>query len=85
MFSVIYVYPNESLSEIRNATVHAFSCFALRRTLANYRLYWAIYVKPITPWTETYMRVIDPFRRKIVYPTVIHRVELEWRLRFGDG
>jgi hypothetical protein len=29
------------------------------------------------------MRVIDPFRRAIVYPAVIHRVETEWRDRFG--
>jgi hypothetical protein len=84
-FKVVYVFPQEALSEIRNATVHAFSCFALRRTMTGYRLYWAIYVKPISEWTGTYMRVIDPFRRAIVYPAVIKRIESEWKTRFGDA
>ena len=84
LFKIVYVFPQEALSEVRNATVHAFSCFALRRTTTGYRLYWAIYVKPISPWTATYMRVIDPFRRAIVYPTVIKRIETEWATRFGD-
>jgi len=84
MFTVVYVFPGEALSEVRNATVHAFSCMAIRRTMTGYRLYWAIYVKPIGPWTATYMRIIDPFRRAVVYPAVINRVELNWRIRFGD-
>lgn len=84
LFKIVYVFPSEALSEVRNATVHAFSCFALRRTTTGYRLYWAIYVKPISRWTATYMRVIDPFRRAIIYPAVIKRIETEWRSRFGD-
>ncbi len=84
IFRIVYVFPHESLSEIRNATVHAFSCLALRRTMTGYRLYWAIYVKPISPWTHTYMRVIDPFRRTVVYPAIVSRIEVEWRTRFGD-
>jgi hypothetical protein len=74
----LYVFPYESLSEVRNATVHAFSCFALRKTMNGYRFYWAIYVKPISPWTSTYMRVIDPFRRAVVYPAVLSRVKQTW-------
>jgi hypothetical protein len=85
LFKIVYVFENEALSEVRNATVHAFSCFALRRTMGDYRLYWAIYVKPIGSWTSTYMRVIDPFRRAMVYPAVIHRVQSEWRDRFGGA
>ncbi len=85
LFRVVYVFPNESLSEVRNATVHAFSCLALRQTMKGYRLYWAIYVKPIGRWTSTYMRVIDPFRRAVVYPAVINRVEFSWRITFGDN
>ena len=44
MFRIVYVFENESLSEVRNATVHAFSSMALRKTMNGYRLYWAIYV-----------------------------------------
>lgn len=84
IFRTVYVFENESLSEIRNATVHAFSCLAMRPTINGYRLYWAIYVKAISPWTSTYMRVIDPFRRAIIYPAVISRIQSEWQTRFGD-
>jgi len=85
IFKIVYVLPYEALSEIRNATVHAFSCLALRPTMSGYRLYWAIYVKPISPWTSVYMRTIDPFRRAVVYPAVIDRIQLEWQTRFGDN
>jgi hypothetical protein len=84
LFKVVYVFANESVSEIRNATVHAFSCMSLRETMQGYRLYWGIYVKPISPWTGTYMRIIDPFRRAIVYPAVLNRISVEWGIRFCD-
>jgi hypothetical protein len=81
---IVYVFPFECLSEVRNATVHAFSCFALRQTMTGYRMYWAIYVKPIGPWTPTYMRVIDPFRRAVVYPAVLHRVQRTWSVNYCE-
>jgi hypothetical protein len=31
------------------------------------------------------MRVIDPFRRAIIYPAVINRITNEWRTRYGDN
>ncbi len=70
----LYVFPYESLSEVRNATVHAFLAFALIPKGAGYDLYWAIYVKPVSAWTGVYMRVIDPFRRWSVYPAILYRV-----------
>lgn len=76
----LYVFPYESLSEVRNTTVHAFSCFALRPTMHGYRFYWAIYVKPVSRWTGVYMRVIDPFRRAVVYPAVLNRVKRTWSI-----
>ncbi|MFT4572688.1 MAG: hypothetical protein ACI8TX_003778 [Hyphomicrobiaceae bacterium] len=85
MFKVVYVFPEESLAEVRNATVHAFSSLAIRPSMTGYHLFWAIYVKAISPWTPTYMRVIDPFRRAMVYPAVISRIETEWSTRFGDS
>lgn len=85
LFRTVYVFEKEALSEVRNATVHAFSSLALRETMHGYRLYWAIYVKPISPWTSTYMRVIDPFRRAVVYPAVISRIKNEWQTRYADN
>jgi hypothetical protein len=83
LLRIVYVFPNEALSEVRNATVHAFSVLALRPTMTAYRVYWAIYVKPIGPWTGTYMRIIDPFRRALVYPAVINRVRLTWKINYS--
>ncbi len=83
LFRIVYVFEDEALAEVRNATVHAFSALALRPTMTGYHLFWAIYVKPISPWTPAYMRLIDPFRRAMVYPAVIRRIQLEWSTRFA--
>ncbi|HEX6729754.1 MAG TPA: DUF2867 domain-containing protein, partial [Pyrinomonadaceae bacterium] len=76
-FRVLFVSPQEAILEIQNTTVHAFSVFALLNHSSGYRLYWAIYVRPnsISSW---YMRLIDPFRRLIIYPTVLRYLEAAW-------
>jgi hypothetical protein len=80
-FDVVYVFQNELLFEVINATVHAFSAQTLTRTSSGYRLYWAIYVRPIHLITPAYMALIDPFRRWIVYPQILHRMREQW-IRF---
>jgi Protein of unknown function (DUF2867) len=80
-FDVVYVFPNETLSEIINATVHAFLAQTLTRTSTGYRLYWAIYVRPGGWITPAYMALIDPFRRWIVYPPILDKVREQW-IRF---
>jgi len=77
-FQVVFVSERESISEIRNATVHAFSVFALSPRGAGHRLYWAIYVEPVGRITGWYMRLIDPFRRRVVYPAVLRRIRRAW-------
>jgi len=77
-FTVLYVHPCESVSEVRNATVHAFSAFALEPHAAGYRLYWAIYVAPVGRITAFYMALIDPFRRWIIYPAILRHVHRSW-------
>lgn len=77
-FTALYVHPFEALSEIRNATVHAFSVFALREGPGGYRLFWAIYVEPVGQITGLYMAVIDPFRRFLVYPTILRHLHRNW-------
>ena len=77
-FRALYVSEREAISEIRNATVHAFSVFALIERPPDYRLYWAIYVRPVGHVTQWYMRLIDPFRRLIVYPAMLGRIEEIW-------
>jgi len=59
-FHVVYARGDEVLAEIRNATVHAFLCSTLVPASAGYRLYWAVYVKPVSRWTRLYMLAIEP-------------------------
>jgi hypothetical protein len=77
-FRVLYVFGEEGLSEIRNATVHGFLALALTPSPAGYTLYMAIYVKPVSRFTTVYMALIDPFRRFIVYPALGRRAQQRW-------
>ncbi len=77
-FRVLLVSPREAISEIQNATVHAFSVLALIEQASAYRLYWAIYVLPVGRITAWYMRLIDPFRRLLIYPAVLRHLRAAW-------
>lgn len=78
-FRSLYVFPNEALAEAINATVHAFSCFALMREEDRDVFYWAIYVRPGSARSRFYMALIDPFRRWVVYPSILRRIQTAWR------
>lgn len=84
-FRVLYQLPDESLSEIRNATVHAFLCVALRPEGAGYRLYWGVYVKATSRLTPLYMALIEPFRRFLVYPAILGGLRRAWIARYLAG
>jgi hypothetical protein len=77
-FRALYVTPREAISEIQNQTVHAFSVFALAERPGGYRFYWSIYVRPTSRWTLWYMRLINPFRRFIIYPAVLRQLRKSW-------
>jgi Protein of unknown function (DUF2867) len=84
-FQVLFVSPQEAISEIRNATVHAFSVYALLEQPTAYRFYWAVYVLPVGRITAWYMRLIDPFRRLLVYPAVLRRIRSAWERGPADA
>ena len=77
-FRVLYVLGEEALSELRNATVHAFLALALTPSPGGYTLYLAIYVKPVSRLTPLYMALIDPFRRLLVYPALGRHAQQRW-------
>ena len=77
-FRVLYVSGEEALSELRNATVHAFLALALTPRAGGYTLYLAIYVKPVSRFTALYMALIDPFRRLVVYPALARSAQRSW-------
>jgi len=78
-FRTLFVSDRESIAEVRNATVHAFSVMALEEAAFGHRLYWAVHVRPVGAITSVYMRLIDPFRRLIVYPALLGFVRRAWR------
>ena len=82
-FRVLHLLPHESVSEVQNATVHAFLCQALRKTDGGYRYYWGVYVKPVSMFTPVYMALIKPFRHFIVYPIILNRIRMAWMLKYS--
>ena len=89
VFRSLYLFPKEALGEVRNATVHAFSCMAICPTATGHRFYWAIYVKNVSRFTPVYMALIEPFRRFVVYPAILRRLRTAWVATYskewGDG
>ena len=61
---------------------HAFFGAVLVPRAAGYRLYWAVYVQPVSRWTPLYMALIEPFRRFVVYPSLFARIAKRWRHRY---
>jgi len=82
LFRLLYVLDRESLAELRNATAHAFLSLVLTDIPLGYRLYIAVYVKPVSRLTPLYMAFIEPFRRFIVYPAIVRGVRRAWEARY---
>ncbi|MBI3636854.1 MAG: DUF2867 domain-containing protein [Candidatus Rokubacteria bacterium] len=82
-FRTLYVLEREALLEARNRTVHAFLASALAPAARGYRLYLAVYVKPVSRLTPFYMALIEPFRRFVVYPDLVRRTRRAWDARYG--
>lgn len=82
-FRLLYRFEDEQLSELRNATVHAFASLSIRPTPGGYVAYLAVFVQPVHRFTRLYMGAIAPFRRLIVYPAVIRTMQHAWAARYG--
>lgn len=81
-FLILYQFLRESLSETRNATVHGYVCTALAPTATGYRLYWGVYVRPVSWLTRPYLIAIEPFRR-ILYLAMLRRIRRAWVTTYG--
>jgi hypothetical protein len=82
-FRLVYQFADESLSEIRNATVQGYVCVALAPIETGYRLYWAVYVRRVSWISGPYLALIEPFRRFVLYPTMLRRIRRAWVARYG--
>jgi Protein of unknown function (DUF2867) len=82
-FRLLYRFEDEQLSELRNATVHAFLSLSIRRTPDGYLAYVGVFVRPVHRFTRLYMGAIAPFRRLIVYPAIMRNIQSAWAERYG--
>ena len=71
------------MSELRNATVHAFASLSIRRTPDGYLAHLGVFVRPVHRFTRLYMGAIAPFRRLVVYPAIIRKMQSAWAERYG--
>ena len=78
LFRVVYRFENEKLVELINLTVHAAALSALVETANSYRFYFAVYVRSVGRLTPFYMPAIDPFRKLIIYPSLLRSVRSNW-------
>ena len=83
-FVLLYRFEDEQLSELRNATVHAFASLSIRPTADGYLAYVGVFVQPVHRFTRLYMRAIAPFRRLVVYPAIVRQMQSAWAERYGE-
>jgi hypothetical protein len=79
----VYRFENEQLVELINRTVHAAALSTLVETATVYRFYLGVYVRRVSCFTPFYMALIDPFRKMIVYPSLLRSVRARWDQAFG--
>src|SRR5262245_37677429 len=85
LFRIVYRFENEQLLEVINRTAHAAALSALVETANAYRFYFGVYVRSVGRMTPVYMALIDPFRKLIVYPSLLRSVRTTWNQTFGTA
>ena len=83
LFYVVYRFENEQLLELINRTAHAAALSALVETASGYRFYFGVYVRSVSQFTPIYMTLIGPFRKLVVYPSLLRTVRTKWNKTFG--
>src|SRR6202011_1239934 len=82
LFRVVYRFENEQLLELINRTAHAAALSALVETANGYRFYFGVYVRCVSRFTPIYMALIGPFRKLVVYPSLLRTVRAKWNKAF---
>ena len=79
-FRPVYLYEDESLHELSNDTVHGLIHVGWVKKNENYyTATLAIYVIPRGIFGKAYLKLIEPFRHHIVYPTMMRAIKAQWR------
>jgi hypothetical protein len=78
-FASLYRLDDEWAAEIANRTMHGVLHLGwVPDQAGGYRGQMAVLVKPNGPFGTGYMAAIRPFRRLIVYPSMLRSIEREW-------
>jgi hypothetical protein len=85
LFRIVYRFENKQLLEVINRTVHGAALSALVETEHAYRFYFGVYVRSVGRFTPIYMALIDPFRKLVVYPSLLRTVRTRWNQTFGTA
>ena len=82
---MVYRFENEQLLELINRTAHAAALSALVETAHVYRFYFGVYVRSVSRFTPVYLALIDPFRKLIVYPSLLRSIRTSWNRTFDTA
>lgn len=85
LFRVVYRFENEQVLELVNRTAHAAALSALVEMAHAYRFYFGVYVRSVNRFTPIYMALIGPFRKLVVYPSLLRSVRTRWNQAFGTA
>lgn len=79
-FRPVYLFDDESLHELSNDTVHGLIHVGwIKKNDNNYTATMAIYVIPRGIYGKVYLKLIEPFRRHIVYPGMMKAIKEQWQ------
>ncbi|VVB97485.1 Uncharacterised protein [uncultured archaeon] len=79
-FRPVYLFDNESLHELSNDTVHGLLHVGwIKKNNNHYTATLAIYVIPRGIYGKVYLKLIEPFRRHIVYPGLMKAIKEQWQ------
>ncbi|HEY9245461.1 MAG TPA: DUF2867 domain-containing protein [Candidatus Methanoperedens sp.] len=77
-FHPVYLFEDESLHELSNDTVHSLIHVGWIKKNDYYTATLAIYVIPRGIYGKAYLKLIEPFRRYIVYPGMMKIIKEQW-------
>ncbi|MDQ1672692.1 MAG: hypothetical protein QOC98_1254, partial [Frankiaceae bacterium] len=81
-FTPVYRTDREWAAELSNETVHGVLHLGwVPRADGRYRGQLGVWVAPRGLLGEAYLRLIEPFRRFVVYPAMMRQVERMWAAR----
>lgn len=80
-FQPLFRTDDEWAAEISNATVHGVMQLTWVPAGGSWRAHMAVYVKPRGLLGGAYLKLIDPFRHTIVYPSLLKQVGRRWEAR----